>query len=284
MSLKQLPQMKTDYGLPQSLSFDMRPEAAKRWQGDVRAKSEGEGDNVITMYDQIGESWYSEGVTAKRIAAALRRIGDGDVVVNINSPGGDYFEGISIYNLLAQHPGKVTVQIVGLAASAASVIAMAGDEILMANGTFLMIHNAWSFAIGNRHDLQASIEILTQIDDAMADLYAAQCGLSKAEIVGLMDGESWIGKAKALEYGFATGALDNKQIEQSGDNDQKQALALIESSLAQQGMSRAQRRDVFQNLFHSKPGAAVNPEAKPRAGANVAQSFQSLMNTLKGEA
>ena len=98
---------------------------------------------------------------------------------------------------------------------------MAGDEILMGDGSFLMIHNAWSLAIGNRHDLASSIETLAQIDDAMADLYAARAKLSKAEIVGMMDRESWIGKSKALEDGFADGEIDVKEIEQSGDSEQK---------------------------------------------------------------
>ena len=281
MSLKKLPQISALSAMPKSLSFDMRPDAANRWDSGVKAKTE--TDNVITMYDQIGESFWSEGVTAKRVAAALRAIGDKEVVVNINSPGGDYFEGISIYNLLAQHPAKVTVQVVGLAASAASVIAMAGDEILMGDGSFLMIHNAWSLAIGNRHDLASSIDTLSQIDDAMADLYAARSKLSKAEIVGMMDRESWIGKSKALEDGFADGEIDVKEIEQSGDSEQKKAMALIESSLAQQGYSRAQRRDVFNNLFHGTPRAA-EPAVKPCAGGDMktAEALQNLIQTMKG--
>lgn len=92
------------------------------------------------------------GVTAKRISAALRAIGNNDVVVNINSPGGDMFEGLAIYNLLRSHSGKVTVNILGIAASAASIIAMAGDEVQMGRGAFLMIHNCWAVGVGNRHD------------------------------------------------------------------------------------------------------------------------------------
>ena len=160
---------------------------------------------------------------------------------------------------------------------------MAGDEILMGDGSFLMIHNAWSLAIGNRHDLASSIETLAQIDDAMADLYAARAKLSKAEIVGMMDRESWIGKSKALEDGFADGEIDVKEIEQSGDSEQKKAMALIESSLAQQGYSRAQRRDVFNNLFHGTPRAA-EPAVKPCAGGDLktAQALQNLIETMKG--
>ena len=274
MSLMNLPQISALANLPKSLGFDKRPDAVQRWSPDLRAKSDN-ADNVITIYDDIGESWYSEGVTAKRIAAALRSIGDKEVVVNINSPGGDYFEGISIYNLLAQHKAKVTVQVVGMAASAASIIAMAGDEILMGEGTFLMIHNAWSLAIGNRHDLQGSIEVLAQIDSAMADLYAQRSGLSNAEIVGMMDRESWIGREAALNNGFATGELDLNSIESGEDGERKKAKALMDAAMGQAGYTRSQRREVFQKI--SGMPSATETAAKPRAdGDDVVKQLQEF--------
>lgn len=150
MSLRNLPEIRADHRLG-AAQFDLRPDAIERWQPDVRAASE--GDATISIYDAIGDNWDGTGVTAKRIGAALRNIGARDVTVNVNSPGGDFFEGVAIYNLLREHQGKVTVRVMGLAASAASVIAMAGDEILMGDGSFLMIHNAWAVAIGNRHDM-----------------------------------------------------------------------------------------------------------------------------------
>ncbi|AUZ06348.1 Clp protease [Vitreoscilla sp. C1] len=281
MSLMPLPQINTFGNLPKPVAFDKRPDAVQKWQPEVKAKSDNDS-NTITIYDDIGESWYSEGVTANRIAAALRSIGEQDVVVNINSPGGDYFEGISIYNLLAQHRAKVTVQIVGLAASAASVIAMAGDEILMGDGAFFMIHNAWSMSIGNRHDLRSSADVLGQIDDTMADLYAKRSGLSKAEIEGMMDRESWLGRELALNNGFATGSLESSIIEGSEDSERKKSKALVDAAMAQQGLTRSQRREVFQSLFSGMPSAA-NPTAKPSAGdADVVNQIQELNNLFKG--
>ncbi|EPJ5267720.1 head maturation protease, ClpP-related, partial [Providencia stuartii] len=123
-----------------SISYELKPKALDKWNSGIRAAS---SDNTISVLDVIGEDFWGEGVTAKRISAALRAIGNQDVVVNINSPGGDMFEGLAIYNLLRAHNGKVTVNILGIAASAASVIAMAGDEIRMGRGAFLMIHNCW---------------------------------------------------------------------------------------------------------------------------------------------
>ncbi|MDQ7775267.1 MAG: Clp protease ClpP [Paracoccus aminovorans] len=133
------------------------PKAFEKWQPELRAKAEAAGADsgpfVIDVMDVIGESWDGYGITGRRVGALLRSAGDRDVVVNINSPGGDVFEGLAIYNMLRGHKGDVTVRIVGLAASAASVIAMAGDKIEIARAGFLMIHNTWVFAIGDRHDL-----------------------------------------------------------------------------------------------------------------------------------
>ena len=136
-----------------------------RSSAGAEVRAAGNDANSISIYDSIGENWEGTGVTAKRISAALRAIGDKDVVVNINSPGGDFFEGVAI-SKLREHQGRVTVQVMGLAASAASVIAMAGDQILMGDGSFLMIHNAWAVAIGNRHDMADAAKLLEPFDTA----------------------------------------------------------------------------------------------------------------------
>jgi ATP-dependent protease ClpP protease subunit len=138
--------------------WDAPSDALQRWSPEVHAaKTE---DNTITMYDVIGSDGMGGGITVKRIAAALRQIGNQDVSVSINSPGGDFFEGISIYNLLRDHPKKVEIKVVGLAASAASVVAMAGDEIRIAEAGFLMIHNSWALVIGNQDDLRDEVYVM----------------------------------------------------------------------------------------------------------------------------
>ena len=121
------------------------PSVLERWAEDgagIRALER--GDNVITMFDIIGEDfWSGGGVTAKGVAAQLRAIGDRPVEVQINSPGGDMFEGIAIYNVLREHPQAITVKVMGMAASAASIIAMAGDTVEIGAASFIMIHNCW---------------------------------------------------------------------------------------------------------------------------------------------
>ena len=277
MSLLKLPEIRADAGL-MGAHFDMRTDAVERWQPEVRAA---DTDAHISIYEPIGAEWDGSGVTARRIGAALRSIGPRDVTVSINSPGGDFFEGVAIYNLLREHPARVTVRVVGLAASAASVIAMAGDDILIGDGAFFMVHNAWAVAVGNRHDMQAAAGLLEPFDAAMADLYAKRTGMKLEEVVKLMDAETWLGAKAALQDGFATGMLDDQQIThdtQAGTHTKP--LALIEASMAKAGYSRSARRDVLKAMFQGTPGATHS--AMPSAGNQDAAQLQSLIDTLKG--
>lgn len=278
MSLLKLPEIKASHAISKA-QFDARPDALERWSPEIKAAVE--GDASISIYDQIGAGWDGEGVTAKRIGAALRSIGARDVTVNVNSPGGDFFEGVAIYNLLRQHPHKVTVKVMGLAASAASVIAMAGDEILMGDGAFLMIHNAWAVAIGNRHDMQTASEQLAPFDAAMADVYAARAGMTSAEAAALMDKETWIGASQAVKDGFATGLIDGGEITHDTQaQGNKRYLAMVEASMAKAGHSRSARRDVFKSLFSGTP-SATGIDAMPSAGNDIAASLQSLLTALR---
>jgi ATP-dependent protease ClpP protease subunit len=275
MSLLKLPEFKA--AAISRIQFDARPDALERWEPDVRAATT--DDASISIYDTIGENWDGSGVTANRISAALRAIGSRDVTVNINSPGGDFFEGVAIYNLLRSHAHKVTVQVMGLAASAASVIAMAGDDILMGDGSFLMIHNAWAVAIGNRHDLADAAERLAPFDSAMADVYAARTGMDSKQTATMMDKETWIGASQAVEDGFATGLIQADDITHDASaTGERKYLAMVEASMAKAGHSRAARREAFKNLFHGTPGATVT--AMPSAG-DTAAMLQSLIATIQ---
>lgn len=266
MSLLQLPEIRADHRLT-GAQFDLRPDAVERWQPEVRA-AKADDDATISIYDSIGENWEGTGVTAKRISAALRSIGVRDLTVNVNSPGGDFFEGVAIYNLLREHKAKVSVRVMGVAASAASVIAMSGDEILMGDGAFLMIHNAWAVAIGNRHDMTATASILEPFDAAMAKVYSQRAGITQAEAATMMDKETWIGADDAVELGFASGLIDSAEISRGASaSGERRAMAMIEASLAKAGYSRSARRDAFKALFSGKPGAAGTP-ATPRAGTS----------------
>ncbi|SUC31068.1 ATP-dependent Clp protease proteolytic subunit 1 [Providencia rettgeri] len=205
-----------------------------------------------------------EGVTAKRISGALRAIGNNDVVVNINSPGGDMFEGLAIYNLLRAHSGKVTVNILGIAASAASIIAMAGDEIHMGRGAFLMIHNCWSIGVGNRHDFAKLAADLEPFDKSMADIYVARSGQSESVVSKMMDDETYIASSDAIAKGFADGLLAADEIN-DGDESPQAAIRKLDAALAKAEMARSERRKLISALTGSMPGATSDPNGMPSA-------------------
>lgn len=180
-------------------------------------------------------------MTAKRIGAALRSIGpDKPVTVSINSPGGDMFEGIAIYNMLREHRGPVTVKVLGLAASAASVIAMAGNTVEIGKAAFLMIHNCSIGMYGNRHDLRDAADWMEPFDAAMAGVYAARTGLDAGALQSMLDKETWIGGDSAVEQGFADALLASDQVKESADKAHASAIRRLEAALRSSGLPRSE--------------------------------------------
>lgn len=161
----------------------------------------------ILIYSDIGpEEWG--GVSAKSIKAQLDKIGDAEeITVRINSPGGDVFDGFAIYNLLAQHPAKINVKVDGWAASAASVIMMAGDTREVAANALVMIHNPWTMAIGDASNMRKTADLLDQIKDSIITTYKAGTTLEDEEIVALMDAETWFDAQGAIDAGLATAVV-----------------------------------------------------------------------------
>lgn len=279
MSLRKLPEIHADARLAKT-RFDVRPDAMDKWHPEVHAAAD--GDASISVYDVIGEGWDGTGVTAKRINGALRNIGAKAVTVNINSPGGDFFEGVAIYNLLRAHPAKVTVNVMGLAASAASVIAMAGDEIRMGDGAFLMIHNAWALAIGNRHDLAAAAEQLAPFDAAMAGVYAARTGKPAADMAALMDNETWLGATDAVDAGFADGVLDRGATAEAGASASASAVRRTEAALRASGMPRSAAQKLISELKSSLSDSAGNAGLSDSAvHDDAAELLRNVINGLK---
>jgi ATP-dependent Clp protease protease subunit len=180
--------------------------ALDRWNPGVKATSEDAAS--LSIYEVIGEDpWTGGGMTVKRVDGILRSIGNKDVTVNINSPGGDVFEGIAIFNRLREHQGKVNVKVLGLAASAASIIAMAGDHIEVGASSFIMIHNAWVLAMGNKADLREVADFLEPFDRALADVYVARTGQKLEDVQAAMDAETWLNGSTAVELGYADALL-----------------------------------------------------------------------------
>ncbi|MCU6671879.1 head maturation protease, ClpP-related [Leclercia adecarboxylata] len=258
---------------------DLPAAAMERWNGGIRAARD--GDNSISIFDVIGADYWGEGVTASRIAGALRSLNGADVTVNINSPGGDMFEGLAIYNLLREYEGRVTVKVLGLAASAASVIAMAGDDVQIGRGAFLMIHNCWVYAMGNRHDLAQIAADMAPFDNAMSDIYQARSGLDATTVNRMMDGETYIGGSEAVEKGFADSLLSADEI---ADDDESPAAALrkLDALLAKANTPRSERRKLLKALSGSTPGAAVTPDGTPSAATIENETIDRLEAALSG--
>lgn len=143
--------------------------------------------------------------------------GNGDIVVWVNSPGGDCVAASQIYTMLMDYTGNVTVKIDGLAASAASVIAMAGTKVLMAPTSLMMIHNPLTVAIGDTEEMQKAIAMLDEVKESIINAYEIKTGQSRAKISHLMDGETWMNANKAIELGFADGILEDAKRDHSED-------------------------------------------------------------------
>lgn len=157
------------------------------------------------------ESWFDDDVTPALFKSDLDS-GKGPITVWINSPGGDVWAAAQIYNMLLSYDGKVTVKIDGLAASAASVIAMAGDEVLVSPVSMLMIHNPSTMAMGDKDDLAQAISMLDSVKDSILNAYVKKTGLSKNKLSKLMDDETWMDASKAVELHFADRVMERPDL------------------------------------------------------------------------
>jgi ATP-dependent Clp protease protease subunit len=167
------------------------------------AKSKGKTGEVF-IYEEIGDGWFG-GISAQSFLDALKEVGDCEHLdIYINSPGGSVFDGVTIYNQLKRHKAKKRVYVDGLAASIASVIAMAGDEITMAANAMMMIHDPWGMAVGTADDMRKSAETLEAVKGTLIDTYVARTGRERAEVEQWMSTETWMDAKTSMERGFCT--------------------------------------------------------------------------------
>lgn len=156
------------------------------------------------------ESWFDDDVTPEIFKDELNK-GNGNITVWINSPGGDCVAAAQIYNMLIDYKGDVTVKIDGIAASAASVIAMAGTKVLMSPVSMLMIHNPMTIAFGNKGEMEKAIDMLDEVKESIINAYEIKTRLSRAKLSHLMDSETWMDANKAVELGFADDILKRSE-------------------------------------------------------------------------
>lgn len=245
----------------------------------------------IELYDEIGV-W---GVNAKDFRSKLK--GAGDIVLKINSPGGSVFDGVAMYNDLKAHKGNVRVEITGIAASIASIIAMAGDQIAIADNAMMMIHNAWTIAVGNAEDLAAQAAVLSKIDGQLAMTYAAQKGTPGIRAIQkMMADETWFTGKEAKDQGFATEILKPadkvaqakfdlsvfvntpESLNYSDNDDTDRTVRDAERTLRDAGWSRTEARKLLsQREDNQRDAGTETPDLNLK---NLQAAIASLTNTF----
>ena len=212
----------------------------------------------IVLYGSIGESWFGDSITAKQFSDEMKNLDPNveEINVRINSPGGDCFDGITIYNRLKQHKAKIIVHIDGLAASIASIIALAGDEVIMGEGALYMVHLPWTFAMGNRMELDSTINSLMDVEEQMISIYSRKSKLSRSEVKKLLEAETWMDASEAIDKGFvdkkadealpiAASAFDQKWIRKgpkSGFKSEQAAVDTVKNDLIKKIQERTARK------------------------------------------
>lgn len=234
-------------------------------------------ERVLHLNGTIAEeSWFDDDITPQLFKDELFA-GDGDITVWINSPGGDCVAAAQIYNMLMDYKGNVTIKIDGIAASAASVIAMAGTKVLMSPVSMLMIHNPITVAMGDAGEMEKAIEMLGSVKDSIINAYEIKTGLSRAKISHLMDAETWMDANKAVELGFADDILSRhsaavptqEQPEEDEDDDdpdepkeKPKAMMFSRKQVNTTLMNKLQHRMAAQ-------AAKINPKVKERSVADI---------------
>ena len=181
------------------------------WANRPRNENESDAERVLELYGTIAEqSWFDDEVTPQMFKDELFS-GSGPVTIWLSSPGGDCVAASQIYAMLMDYKGDITVKIDGLAASAASVIAMAGTRVLMAPTAMMMVHNPATMAFGDHNDMKKAIELLDEVKESIINAYELKTGLPRKDIAKLMENETWMNARKAIELGFADGELTDEK-------------------------------------------------------------------------
>ena len=212
------------------------------------------------------ESWFDDDVTPALFKSDLEQ-GDGDIVVWINSPGGDCVAAAQIYNMLMDYKGSVTVKVDGLAASAASVIAMAGTKVLMSPVSMMMIHNPITIAMGDAEEMEKAIDMLAEVKESIMNAYEIKTGLSRAKISHLMDAETWMNANRAMQLGFIDGILSREE----------QAEAPVQPEVSEMSSEAAVMNRLMSKLAEK---CRIEKAVKKPAGRNVAD-LKKQLETIK---
>ncbi|WP_270790254.1 head maturation protease, ClpP-related [Enterococcus diestrammenae] len=228
----------------------------------------GTKETILTLSGTIRKRYWSDDdcIDAKLVREQLDNVKN-DVTIRLNSTGGDVFQGVEIYNYLKNHPSKITVEVTGTAASAATFICAGADQVIMDTGTTFMIHRGATYVWGNKNDIEAALNMMETIDDSIISIYAENTGQSSEQIETWMDAETWFTADEAVKYGFAT-KVKSKQVEDQSDDH----LTAEFRSMVNEAVAAA-------FATHSVAAQATNPQPEPQGQKN-----KSLLAKLrKGE-
>ena len=233
-----------------------------------------DGIRTLTIDGVIAEeSWFDDDVTPKLFREQLNA-GTGDVVIWVNSPGGDCVAASQIYTMLMEYKGRVTVKIDGIAASAASVIAMAGTEVLMAPTSLMFVHNPLTVAIGDTEEMQKAIAMLDEVKESIITAYELKTGMSRAKLAHLMDAETWMNAQKAIELGFADGILtrESERVSDLTVNSYQFSRRAVTNSL----LNKLEHMQASKQSATEKP-----PDETPAEPKYPAEPLLQRLNLLK---
>ena len=252
-------------------------------------------ERILELNGTIAEeSWFDDDVTPQLFKDELNS-GTGDITVWINSPGGDCVAAAQIYNMLSNYKGKVTVKIDGIAASAASVIAMAGDTVLVSPVSMLMIHNPATIAWGDHAEMQKAIDMLSEVKESIINAYVLKTGLSRPKLSHLMDAETWMDANKAVELGFADEIMTRAKAEpekepdedtEGGASEEDEEEKKFPPSTSSMLFSRRAANNALLNKLAAKygggkPKADIQAQAQiPAADTETGRSVDALMERL----
>ena len=233
-----------------------------------------DGTRTLTIDGVIAEeSWFDDDVTPKLFREQLNA-GTGDIVIFLNSPGGDCVAASQIYTMLIEYKGNVTVKIDGIAASAASVIAMAGTEVLMAPTSLMFVHNPLTVAIGDTEEMQKAIAMLDEVKESIVSAYELKTGMSRLKISNLMDAETWMNAKKAIELGFADGMLTREPARESD-------LAINSYQFSRKAVTNSLLNKLEHILAVKQPAAEKPPDETPAEPKFPAEPLLQRLNLLK---
>lgn len=238
-----------------------------KWKNQTQTETTPSARTLFLNGTIAEESWFDDDVTPQLFKNELNS-GSGDITVWINSPGGDCVAAAQIYNMLMDYKGAVTVKIDGIAASAASVIAMAGTKVMMSPVSMLMIHNPITIAAGDKEEMEKAISMLDEVKESIMNAYEIKTGLSRTKLSHLMDAETWMNANKALELGFIDGILSREEIPEK-DEQSEASVMYSEATVANSLMDKIAEK------------CKINKPTAPKCTGRRIEKLKSKLDDIK---